>query len=170
MDIQPLPRAIFQRQCGGWLSLAPGCMGLDSVSWPGSNPAADRWISGAGGAGFGLQVQAAQATRSQLLAGVRTQWGWRGVMLRGYGEWQQTLRQNGLNPHASFTATASWTPLVAAPWPGRSGGVLGLSMVWPVGGSQDSGTWVWSTTLVHVVATIALACVTSWVFSLGYGG
>ncbi|WP_425521221.1 S8 family serine peptidase [Xylella taiwanensis] len=92
-----------------------------------------------GGAGFGLQVQAAQATRSQLLAGVRTQWGWRGVMLRGYGEWQQTLRQNGLNPHASFTATASWTPLVAAPWPGRSGGVLGLSMVWPVGGI--AGQW-----------------------------
>lgn len=68
-----------------------------------------------GGAGFGLQVQASQAIRSQLLAGVRTELGWRGVKLRGYGEWQQTLRQSGLNPQASFTATSSWTPLVASP-------------------------------------------------------
>ncbi len=92
-----------------------------------------------GGAGFGLQVQAAQAIRSQLLAGVRTELGWRGVKLRGYGEWQQTLRQSGLNPQASFTATSSWTPLVASPWSSRSGGLLGLSMVWPVG--MTAGEW-----------------------------
>ncbi|WNY22167.1 S8 family serine peptidase [Xylella fastidiosa] len=92
-----------------------------------------------GGAGFGLQVQASQAIRSQLLAGVRTELGWRGVKLRGYGEWQQTLRQSGLNPQASFTATSSWTPLVASPWSSRSGGLLGLSMVWPVG--MTAGEW-----------------------------
>ncbi|WP_425522626.1 S8 family serine peptidase [Xylella fastidiosa] len=92
-----------------------------------------------GGAGFGLQVQAAQAIRSQLLAGIRTELGWRGVKLRGYGEWQQTLRQSGLNPQASFTATSSWTPLVASPWSSRSGGLLGLSMVWPVG--MTVGQW-----------------------------
>lgn len=92
-----------------------------------------------GGAGFGLQVQASQAIRSQLLAGVRTELGWRGVKLRGYGEWQQTLRQSGLNPQASFTATSSWTPLVASPWSSRSGGLLGLSMVWPV--EMTAGEW-----------------------------
>nr|WP_232755950.1 S8 family serine peptidase [Xylella fastidiosa] len=91
------------------------------------------------GSGFGLQVQSAQATRSQLLAGVRTEWRWAGVQWRGYGEWQQTLRQSGLNPQASFTATSSWTPLVASSWPGRSGGVLGLSMVLPVG--VTAGLW-----------------------------
>ncbi|MDC6412279.1 S8 family serine peptidase [Xylella fastidiosa subsp. multiplex] len=91
------------------------------------------------GSGFGLQVQSAQATRSQLLAGVRTEWRWGGVQWRGYGEWQQTLRQSGLNPQASFTATSSWTPLVASSWPGRSGGVLGLSMVLPVG--VTAGLW-----------------------------
>ncbi|WGZ33889.1 S8 family serine peptidase [Xylella fastidiosa] len=91
------------------------------------------------GSGFGLQVQSVQATRSQLLAGVRTEWRWAGVQWRGYGEWQQTLRQSGLNPQASFTATSSWTPLVASSWPGRSGGVLGLSMVLPVG--VTAGLW-----------------------------
>ncbi|MDD0946306.1 autotransporter outer membrane beta-barrel domain-containing protein, partial [Xylella fastidiosa] len=35
------------------------------------------------GSGFGLQVQSAQATRSQLLAGVRTEWRWGGVQWRG---------------------------------------------------------------------------------------
>ncbi len=92
-----------------------------------------------GGSGFGLQVRSSSATRSQLLAGVRTEFGWRGVKLRGYGEWQQRLRQDGLVPQASFTATSSWTPLVSAPRSGREGGVLGLSMVLPLGVS--GGQW-----------------------------
>ncbi|MRU34762.1 hypothetical protein, partial [Xylella fastidiosa] len=43
-------------------------------------------------------------------------------------------------PQASLTATSSCMPLVASPSSSRSGGLLGLSMVWPVEMTAGEGS------------------------------
>lgn len=79
-----------------------------------------------GGAdGFGLQAAAWDARRSQAIAGLRMQGGWKGLALYGYGEWQQTLSASGFDLQASFTGVEAWSPLPGG-HAARSGGVFGL--------------------------------------------
>jgi autotransporter-associated beta strand protein len=85
-----------------------------------------------GGAGFALQVEAGELERSQAIAGLRLERGWRGTTLRAWGEWQQTLRADGFDVLATFTGIDSWAPLPMAD-AAKSGGLLGVGAEAPLG-------------------------------------
>ncbi|WP_434988956.1 S8 family serine peptidase [Xanthomonas melonis] len=85
-----------------------------------------------GGEGFGLRADANTSARTQLLAGLRWAYRWRGLQLSGHAEWQQALSSQGLTLDASFTGVDAWAPLRGMQ-PARSGGVLGLAAATPLG-------------------------------------
>jgi len=79
-----------------------------------------------GAAGFGLRTMAATSSRTQAIAGLRTDRDWRRISVSGYAEWQQTLASDGLAVSASFVGVDAWSPLAASD-PALSGGMFGLS-------------------------------------------
>ncbi|NZA26075.1 S8 family serine peptidase [Luteimonas sp. SJ-92] len=80
-----------------------------------------------GADGFGLRADPWTSSRSQAIAGVRAERGWRGLTLHGYAEWQHTLGASGLDFDASFVGADAWSPLGGLQ-PGRSGGLFGLGL------------------------------------------
>lgn len=78
-----------------------------------------------GAEGFGLRTDAWDASRSQAITGLRMEGQWQGLLLHGYGEWQQTLASSGFDVQASFTGVDAWAPL-AGQSPALSGGVFGV--------------------------------------------
>ncbi|MEB2186776.1 S8 family serine peptidase [Xanthomonas campestris pv. campestris] len=85
-----------------------------------------------GGEGFGLRAAASTSSRTQVLAGVRSAYRWRGLQLGGYVEWQQALSSQGLMLDASFIGVEAWAPLRGMQ-PARSGGVFGIAASAPLG-------------------------------------
>ncbi len=85
-----------------------------------------------GGEGFGLRAAASTSSRTQVLAGVRSAYRWRGLQLGGYAEWQQALSSEGLSLDASFIGVDAWAPLRGMQ-PARSGGLLGVAASAPLG-------------------------------------
>ncbi|WP_349657317.1 S8 family serine peptidase [Xanthomonas sp. 10-10] len=85
-----------------------------------------------GGDGFGLRADASRSSRTQVLAGVRSAYRWRGLQLGGYAEWQQALSSQGLMLDASFTGVEAWAPM-SGMQPARSGGVFGIAASAPLG-------------------------------------
>ncbi|WP_407472146.1 S8 family serine peptidase [Xanthomonas campestris pv. raphani] len=85
-----------------------------------------------GGDGFGLRADASTSSRTQVLAGVRSAYRWRGLQLGGYAEWQQALSSQGLMLDASFTGVDAWAPM-SGMQPARSGGVFGIAASAPLG-------------------------------------
>lgn len=85
-----------------------------------------------GGDGFGLRADASTSSRTQLLAGMRSAYRWRGLQLGGYAEWQQALSSQGLMLDASFIGVEAWAPLRGMQ-PARSGGVFGIAASAPLG-------------------------------------
>ncbi|MCS3809076.1 S8 family serine peptidase [Xanthomonas sp. 4461] len=85
-----------------------------------------------GGDGFGLRADASTSSRTQVLAGVRSAYRWRGLQLGGYAEWQQALSSQGLMLDASFTGVEAWAPM-SGMQPARSGGVFGIAASAPLG-------------------------------------
>ena len=85
-----------------------------------------------GGEGFGLRAAASTSARTQLLAGLRSAYRWRGLQLGGYAEWQQALSSEGLSLDASFIGVDAWAPLRGMQ-PARSGGLLGVAASAPLG-------------------------------------
>lgn len=85
-----------------------------------------------GGEGFGLRAAASTSSRTQVLAGVRSAYRWRGLQLGGYVEWQQALSSEGLSLDASFIGVDAWAPLRGMQ-PARSGGLLGVAASAPLG-------------------------------------
>ncbi|WP_152612528.1 autotransporter outer membrane beta-barrel domain-containing protein, partial [Xanthomonas vesicatoria] len=85
-----------------------------------------------GGDGFGLRADASTSSRTQVLAGLRSAYRWRGLQLGGYAEWQQALSSQGLMLDASFIGVEAWAPLRGMQ-PARSGGVFGIAASAPVG-------------------------------------
>ncbi|CAD1789705.1 S8 family serine peptidase [Xanthomonas euroxanthea] len=85
-----------------------------------------------GGDGFGLRADASTSSRTQVLAGVRSAYRWRGVQLGGYAEWQQALSSEGLMLDASFIGVDAWAPLRGMQ-PARSGGLFGITAAAPLG-------------------------------------
>lgn len=85
-----------------------------------------------GGEGFGLRADANRASRTQLLAGLRGEYRWRGLTLGAYSEWQQALASSGLSQQLGFVGADAWSTL-ANLQPGRSGGLFGLSAQAPLG-------------------------------------
>ncbi|WP_426803090.1 S8 family serine peptidase [Xanthomonas campestris] len=79
-----------------------------------------------GGEGFGLRAAASTSSRTQVLAGMRSAYRWRGLQLGGYVEWQQALSSQGLMLDASFIGVEAWAPLRGMQ-PARSGGVFGIA-------------------------------------------
>lgn len=80
-----------------------------------------------GDTGFALHADAARMSRTQAIAGLRAARDWRGLGLRGYAEWQQTLDAEGFDVAASFTGVDSWSPLPPAD-AAKSGGLFGLGI------------------------------------------
>ncbi|MCC8475112.1 S8 family serine peptidase [Xanthomonas arboricola] len=85
-----------------------------------------------GGDGFGLRADASTSSRTQVLAGLRSSYRWRGVQLGGYAEWQQALSSEGLTLDASFIGVDAWAPLRGMQ-PARSGGLFGITAAAPLG-------------------------------------
>lgn len=85
-----------------------------------------------GGEGFGLRAAASTSSRTQVLAGMRSAYRWRGLQLGGYVEWQQALSSQGLMLDASFIGVEAWAPLRGMQ-PARSGGVFGIAASAPLG-------------------------------------
>ncbi|WAH63110.1 autotransporter serine protease [Xanthomonas hortorum] len=85
-----------------------------------------------GGDGFGLRADASTSSRTQVLAGVRSAYRWRGIQLGGYAEWQQALSSDGLMLDASFIGVDAWAPLRGMQ-PARSGGLFGIAASAPFG-------------------------------------
>ncbi|MBB4593013.1 autotransporter serine protease [Xanthomonas cannabis] len=85
-----------------------------------------------GGDGFGLRADASTSSRTQMLAGLRSAYRWRGLQLGGYAEWQQALSSQGLMLDASFNGVEAWAPLRGMQ-PARSGAVFGLAASAPLG-------------------------------------
>ncbi|MEQ7415467.1 S8 family serine peptidase [Xanthomonas campestris pv. campestris] len=85
-----------------------------------------------GGEGFGLRAAASTSSRTQVLAGMRSAYRWRGLQLGGYAEWQQALSSEGLSLDASFIGVDAWAPLRGMQ-PARSGGLLGVAASAPLG-------------------------------------
>ncbi|GHH51896.1 S8 family serine peptidase [[Pseudomonas] boreopolis] len=85
-----------------------------------------------GGEGFGLRADADTADRTQVLAGLRGEYRWRGLALGAYAEWQQALASNGLSRQVGFVGADAWGTL-ADLQPGRSGGLFGFSVQAPLG-------------------------------------
>ncbi|MDH5823433.1 S8 family serine peptidase [Luteimonas sp. RD2P54] len=80
-----------------------------------------------GADGFGLRADPWTSSRSQAIAGLRAERGWRGLTLHGYAEWQHTLGASGLDVDAAFTGADAWSSLGGLQ-PGRSGGLFGLGL------------------------------------------
>ncbi len=85
-----------------------------------------------GGDGFGLRANASTSSRTQVLAGVRSAYRWRGIQLGGYAEWQQALSSDGVTLDASFVGVDAWAPLRGMQ-PARSGGLFGITAAAPLG-------------------------------------
>ncbi|MEA9563018.1 MULTISPECIES: S8 family serine peptidase [unclassified Xanthomonas] len=85
-----------------------------------------------GGDGFGLRADASTSSSTQVLAGMRSAYRWRGLQLGGYAEWQQALSSQGLMLDASFIGVEAWAPLRGMQ-PARSGGVFGIAASAPLG-------------------------------------
>ncbi|KHL57867.1 autotransporter serine protease [Xanthomonas cannabis] len=85
-----------------------------------------------GGDGFGLRADASSSSRTQMLAGLRSAYRWRGLQLGGYAEWLQALSSQGLMLDASFNGVEAWAPLRGMQ-PARSGAVVGLAASAPLG-------------------------------------
>ncbi|MCC4620415.1 S8 family serine peptidase [Xanthomonas cassavae CFBP 4642] len=85
-----------------------------------------------GGDGFGLRADANTSSRTQVLAGMRSAYRWRGLQLGGYAEWQQALSSQGLMLDASFIGVDAWAPLRGMQ-PARSGGLFGIAASAPLG-------------------------------------
>ncbi|MBB4129322.1 autotransporter serine protease [Xanthomonas sp. 3075] len=89
-----------------------------------------------GGEGFGLRADASTSSRTQVLAGVRSAYRWRGIQLGGYAEWQQALSSEGLMLDASFIGVDAWAPLRGMQ-PARSGGLFGIAASAPFGNQSQ---------------------------------
>lgn len=116
-----------------------------------------------GAAGFGLKANASVAERTQAIAGLRAERGWRfadgrRIGLHGFAEWQHSLSESGLLYDASFVGAESWSPLYGEGF-ARSSGLFGFGLdaalsrnaTWSFGYDQRFGSAFddrqWSTKL-----------------------